>query len=350
MKPVALGVIGCGVIGRHHLRAASRTETVRVVAVADLLEDRVREAAAQYDIPRHHRSGAALLDDPAVEAVILALPACGRFELAMEAFRNGLHVLDEKPVAMDARQVGEMIAARGNLVAVCGSSRVRYSETARRVRELIASGALGELRVLTCRAIVAPSEPPKTPPPTWRLIRAENGGGILMNWGCYDLDYLLGLTGWTLEPQTVLARTWTVPPTYRSYVAPGSDAETHIAALILCANGAAITYERSEFTAAQPESLWRITGDRGSLHLHLTAGKEFTVRFSQATADRGTVTQDLFPPAEEPKDGMQMQLEDFARAIREGGRPQTGLQEALVVQRISDAVYASAASGTAVRV
>jgi predicted dehydrogenase len=63
MKPVALGVIGCGVIGGHHLRAASRTVTVRVVAVADLLEDRVREAAAKYDIPRSHRSGAALLDD-----------------------------------------------------------------------------------------------------------------------------------------------------------------------------------------------------------------------------------------------------------------------------------------------
>jgi predicted dehydrogenase len=47
---------------------------------------------------------------------------------------------------------------------------------------------------------------------------------------------------------------------------------------------------------------------------------------------------------------MQMQLEDFARAIREGGRPQTGLEEALVVQKISDAIYASAASGTAVRV
>jgi predicted dehydrogenase len=37
---------------------------------------------------------------------------------------------------------------------------------------------------------------------------------------------------------------------------------------------------------------------------------------------------------------MQMQLEDFARAIREGGRPQTGLEEALVVQKISDAIYA----------
>ena len=274
MKPVALGVIGCGVIGRHHLRAASRTETVRVVAVADLLEDRVREAAAQYGIPRSHRSGESLLDDPAVEAVILALPACGRFQLAMKAFRNGLHVLDEKPVAMDARQVSEMIAARGNLVAVCGCSRVRYSESARRVRELIARGALGALRVLTCRAIVAPSEPPKTPPPTWRLIRAENGGGILMNWGCYDLDYLLGLT----------------------------------------------------------------------------AGKEFTVRFSQATTDRGTVTQDPFAPMDEATDGMQLQLEDFVRAIREGGRPQTGLEEALVVQRISDAIYASAASGTSVKV
>jgi len=348
MEPVRIGLIGCGVIGRAHIRAASECELVRVVAVADLIDEKLQEVADQYGITKRYHEGLDLLDDPEVEAVILALPAVGRFVLAMKAFRNGIHAIIEKPIAMNADQVQQFIAARGDLVAVCGQSRPRFGEMARRVSEYIATGALGELRMINCRAIVAPTAPPKTPPPTWRLRKAENGGGILLNWGCYELDYLLGLTGWQIKPETVLARTWTVPPIYESFIAPDSDAETHVTALILCEGGTAINYERSEFTAARPEAMWQITGSRESLHLHLTDRKGFTVMVDRATPDLGTVSQPLFPPIEEPRDGRAGQLEDFALAIREGRRPMTGLEEALLVQRISDAIYASAASGQAV--
>ena len=345
MEPVRLGLIGCGVIGRHHIREASESPLVRVVAIADLIEERVSEVADQYGIEKRYGEGLDLLDDPEVEAVILALPACGRFVLAMKALHNGIHLLNEKPVGMDAGQVKEMIAARGDLVAVCGQSRPRFAETAQRISAFIATGALGELRVLNCRAIVAPSGPPTKPPPTWRLIRAENGGGILLNWGCYDLDYMLGLVGWSLQPKLVLGKTWTVPDTYEPYIAPGSDAETHVTAMILCQGGTVIHYERSEYTAARGELMWQITGSQASLHVHLTNTKDFVVTVDRATPDRGTVSETLFEPIEETQSGMRSQLDDFALAIREGRRPQTGLEEALMVQKISDAIYASSASG-----
>ena len=348
MEPIRLGLIGCGVIGRHHIVEASESPSVRVVAIADRIEERVQEVGDQYGIAKRYGEGLDLLDDPEVEAAILALPACGRFVLAMKAFGKGIHLIIEKPIGMDASQVEEMIAARGDLVAVCGQSRPRFAEMAQQISAFIATGALGELRVVNCRAIVAPSGPPTKPPPTWRLIRAENGGGILMNWGCYDLDYLLGLTGWTLKPQLVLGKTWTVSPTYTSYIAPGSDAETHVTAMILCEGGTAIHYERAEYAAARPESMWQITGSQASLHVHLTNTKDFTVTCDRATPDGGTVSETLFSPIQDTMSGMRKQLEDFSRAIREGRRPHTGLEEALLVQRISDAIYASSASGQAV--
>ena len=52
--------------------------------------------------------------------------------------------------------------------------------------------------------------PPKNPPPAWRLRRDQNGGGILVNWGCYDLDYLFGLLDFRLTPRVALARTWPI--------------------------------------------------------------------------------------------------------------------------------------------
>ena len=350
MEPIRLGLIGCGVIGKRHAQTAHKSERVRLVAVADLIPERVAEVADRFSVGSRYQEGLDLLDDPQVEAAILAFPAGGRFPLAMKAFGNGIHVLTEKPVAMDAGQVERMIAARGDLVSVCGHTRMRFSETARQVGAFIASGALGELRVLHCRGIVAPSGPPATPRPTWRLIRAENGGGIMMNWGCYDLDYLLGLTSWTLRPKLVLGKTWTVPPTYASFIAPGSDAETHVTAMIVCAGGEVIHYERSEYTAAREESSWQITGSQASLHLHMVDTKGFTVTVDRATPDRGTVSEPLFAPVEDEHTGMRQQLDDFAAAIREGRRPETGLEEALLVQQITDAIYASAAAGQAVEI
>ena len=130
MKPVALGVIGCGVIGRHHLAAASQSPMIRVAAVADLIEEKGREMVEQYGIPKRYVDGIDLLEDPEIEAVVLAFPAVGRFPLAMKAFGKGIHVLTEKPVAMNAGEVRQMIAARGDLVAGCCSSRYRFLPSA----------------------------------------------------------------------------------------------------------------------------------------------------------------------------------------------------------------------------
>jgi predicted dehydrogenase len=322
---------------------------VEVVAVADRIEERVEEIGNQYGVAKRYREGLDLLDDAEVEAAILALPACGRYDLAMKGLSQGIHLIIEKPIGMHASQVEDMIVARGDLVAVCGQSRPRFTEMARQVSAYIATGALGELRVINCRAIVSPKGPPSSPPPTWRLIRAENGGGILMNWGCYDLDYLFGLTGWTLMPQLVLGKTWTVPATYEPYIAPGSDAETHVVGMVVCEGGTVLHYERAEYAAARSEFMWQITGSAASLHVHLTDTSEFTVTVDRATFDGGTISEDLFEPVQDAESGMRQQLDDFCHAIRAGSRPHAGLEEALLVQQVTDAIYASSARGEAVR-
>ena len=119
----------------------------------------------------------------------------------------------------------------------CCSSRHQFLPSAESATKFIAGGVLGPLRTLHCRCFRAAGERPKTSPPAWRLSNSMNGGGVLANWGCYDLDYLLGLTGWSLRPRLVLAQTWKVPPQFEAHVAPGSDAETHFAAFVLCEGG-----------------------------------------------------------------------------------------------------------------
>lgn len=349
MNPVRIGIIGCGVIGRKHVSVAAESALLEPVAVADVREAAAREVAAQWGVPRAYAGAAALLADPEVEAVVLALPTAGRAEQALRAFEAGKHVLIEKPIALNAGEVRRLIDARGGLIAACCSSRMRGLPSSAVAAEFIAGGALGRLRVVRCRALKAAPEPPGSPPPPWRLNRDLNGGGILMNWGCYDLDYLLGITGWTLRPRVALAQTWQVPPEFQAYVAPGSDAETHVAALITCDDGIVLSFERGEFVAGATDEAWQVLGDRGSLRLQMTPGAAKTIVHDQATP-RGVVSHTIWQGDEAPGSEHVGVLEDFASALRGGHAPRTTLEQALLVQQISDAIYASAARGGGVEV
>ena len=350
MSPLRLGIIGCGVMGMRHLQSAMEVEGVQPFAAADLSDERLKEAKDEFKVQRTYSIGAELVADPDVDAVVLAFPTTGRAQLAIKAFQAGKHVLTEKPVAMNADEVRRMIAARGDRVGAVLSCRQRFARHAQAAAEFLSTGALGALRLVRMRSVGAAEPQPDEPRPAWRLRKAENGGGILMNWGCYDLDYLLGLTDWTLEPKTVLAQAWPVPPQLASHVAPDSDAETHYAALIQCTGGVAITLERGEFMPVQSDHAWQIIGTRGSLTMQMTAGENKQVVFDETTTAEGVTPKVIWEGDEGWGEARNAPLADFAEAIREGRQPSTNLERALVIQQISDAIYKSAETETAVTI
>lgn len=349
MTPIRLGVIGCGVIGLEHLRAAQLSPFAHPVAVADLNPDAARAAAEAFGADHVHPNAAALLADPVVEAVVLALPTRGRADLAREALRRGKHVLLEKPAALNAAELEGLLAVRGPLTVASCSSRFRALPSAVAAAEVVASGELGELRLVRSRVFKSPGEAPSTQPPAWRFDAGLNGGGIAANWASYDLDFLLGVSGWTLEPRAVLAQAWGVPPGLEGHVAPGSDAETHFTALVRCAGGAVLSLERGELVAGPPEAAWQIVGTRGGLRLDMLPGPSKTVWLDRVTP-RGLESEVVWQGDESFATVHAGPVEDFAAAIRERRPPRTGLEEALVIQRLLDSIYASAARGTSVEI
>ena len=350
MKPVKVGIIGCGVIGSRHLRIASESAHIELVAAADLIEANRIRAAERFNPPKVYSNDDDLLNDDEIEAVVLAFPTQYRTAVALRAFERGKHVLIEKPIAMNATEVEQLIAARDDLVSGCCSSRNRFSASARLATQLITTGGLGELRTVHCRAIRGAGQEPDTPRPDWRLTKALNGGGILVNWGCYDLDYLLGLTGWQLKPQTVFAQTWTVPQVFKSHIAPGSDAETHYTAIIRCEGGIVLSVERGEFMTMHSHADWEIIGTEGSLKLSMGDDKPESVIHNRTTTEGGVESTTLADIGEAPESEHSTPLSDFAAAIRENRQPSTCLEKALVVQKITDAIYASAETGNAVEI
>ena len=172
----------------------------------------------------------------------------------------------------------------------------------------------------------------------------------LVNWGCYDLDYLLGITGWSLRPTAVLAQTWRVPPQFESHIWPGSDAEAHYAALVRCEGGAVLTLERGEYMAAETENAWQVVGTQGSLTLQMTRANPWRILHTDTSTEEGATTTTLWEGGEAAAKPLSHPAVDLAEAIRLGRRPATDLERSLVVQGITDAIYASAESGEAVAV
>jgi predicted dehydrogenase len=345
MRKIKLGVVGCGVIGTRHIQAAAASPVIDLVAIADPIQERARARAAEYHVPNVHHDGIELIRDPNVEAVVLAIPTGGRARLACDAFRRGKHVLIEKPPAMNAGEIVQMMGLQGGRVGACCSSRFTFLEGFRAAHAEVASGRLGQIREVYCRSLIGADRAPSEPPPAWRVSRAQNGGGILVNWGTYDLDYLLGLTDWALRPRRVFASTWPVADHLAARTAPGSDAESHFVALIRCHGGEVIHLERAEFSAVQTETSWQVVGSRGSLRLQMTFTGPKKVMIDETDPDAGVSSRVLWEGEERETDYHHGPVHDFADAILENRPPRTDLSKALVLQRIFDAIYESSESG-----
>jgi predicted dehydrogenase len=347
-----LGIIGCGVIGRYHAAAAERAAGADLAAVADLDPEKARQVGEAHGVARRYASGSALIRDPDVDAVVLALPTGLRVRDANRALRAGKHLLIEKPPAMNASQIRNYMRLQGNAVIGFCSSRYTFTEGAELARKCVERGDIGSPRVVRCRGIFAagPGDPDGCPP-AWRVRHSLNGGGFLVNWGIYDLDYLMHVTGWLLQPETVLAQTWPIPPDLaQGRVHPDSDAECHVVLTIRCKCGAVLVLERGEAVAMKGETAWQITGDRGSLRLQMTRQLESpTIVLDTADPDRGVTSTTIFQgPGEDPVNTMPVL--DFVDAVRQGRRPRTDLQKALILQNILDATYKSAKTGKAVQI
>ncbi len=349
MEPVKLGIIGCGVIGSgDHLPRATKSPLVDLVAVSDLIEERVKTAAEKYNIPAVYSSGSELLDDDNVEAVVLAMPARERTPLAYEALEKGKHVLLEKPVARNVGEVEKIMALRGDRVVGVCSHRFAFNPHAEAAAKCVASGVLGKIRVVRFRAVLGVSGKPRTGLPPWRQNMDMNGGGILVNWSCYDLDYLMSITGWQLRPRLVTAKWWPVDPKLSAYVAPGSDADAHYMAFIVCDDGIVLNMERAEMSSTVTDQAWEIIGSEATLRLPMCPqkGKPNAVILDRADPAEGIISETIWEEGQGELSGNVM--EDFVLAIREGREPKTNLERGLLMQKITDAIYASSAKGEAI--
>ena len=177
------GVLGTGGIAYSFVEGLRAVPSARITAVGSRTRDRAEEFGSAWGIPHRYGSYAELAADPDVDVVYVATPHPWHHPNTLLMLNAGKHVLVEKPMAMNALQVSEMVtAARANDRFLMEAMWTRYLPAYRLARDLVAEGAIGELSSVSAEfGINIPYDPDH------RLFNADLGGGALLDLGVYPL-------------------------------------------------------------------------------------------------------------------------------------------------------------------
>jgi predicted dehydrogenase len=190
------GVVGPGRIAEQVVKDFAHVDGARAIAVASRSLDRAQNFAGRHGIDRAHGSYADILADPDVDVLYVATPHPQHHAVAVAAIRAGKALLVEKAftaTVAGAREVVEL--SRQNGVFVMEAMWTRFQPAVVRLRELIAAGAIGEVR-----SVQADLGVQRDFDPADRLFAKELGGGALLDLGVYVVSFAQMLLG---DPDTV---------------------------------------------------------------------------------------------------------------------------------------------------
>jgi UDP-N-acetylglucosamine 3-dehydrogenase len=265
-----IGVIGTGMWGNVEIDKFSKASRAQVKWACDPIQERREAAAKKYKVKKTTPDYHDLLADPELDAVVIATPPYLHVPIALEALDAGKHVLIEKPMAVNAGQIDQMIAAvrqHPNQVVLEGSCRhARLQPKFPYVKNLIESGTLGEIYHIHFTGLGQGTFVEYNPQGTWALDKKYAGGGAYFDWGVYDLSFHLGVLG--DRPQLTGLQGFAVNGLRDlSALVETADVEQHGVALLKFDTGMTFYYERGAGVHNQVNFETRIYGTRGGLRL-----------------------------------------------------------------------------------
>jgi predicted dehydrogenase len=185
-----LGVVGCGYWGPKLARNFHELPDTELEWVCDYAQDRLDHLQSLYPTVRATRDYRELLDSD-VDAVTIATPVSTHYRLALEALRAGKHVLVEKPMVASVQEAEEVVAEarRQNRILMVGHT-FEYNPAVEAVREIVASGELGEIYYVSGTRV--------------NLGLFQPDINVIWDLAPHDISILLFILG--LDPEAVSAR------------------------------------------------------------------------------------------------------------------------------------------------
>jgi predicted dehydrogenase len=335
-------IVGFGFIAQcGHLPAYSRSEDLEIVAVADVSEERRRAAARAIPGVRLYTDHDTLIarERGAIEFVDVTTPPYAHATVAWSALEAGLHVLCEKPLTTsvpDARSLVKL-AERSRRV-LYPSHNYKHSPVVRRVRELLADGAIGAPHLVTLatfRNTHARGVPEWRE--SWRRERQFAGGGITMDHGSHT--FYLAFEWLRAYPTSITAKMT------RS---GRSDTEDTVSATVTFPTGTAQAH--LTWTAGVRKVIYTIHGPHGAIRV-----EDDAIEITSADGETLRTRAPRWTRADEAVASHWMDashsawfctlLDDFSSAIARNDWVSRETQDALRCVELIGAAYASARSG-----
>lgn len=341
-------VIGTGGIGMDHLQSLSACPRAATVAIAESDPHRAREAANRFHVPRTYADFNELLEQPDIDAVTVALPNHLHAPVAIAALKARKHVLLEKPMATSAKDAAKIIETADKMKrTVMVGQNFRFNRHTQNAKACIERGALGEIYHARCFWLRRSNIPRIG---SWFTQKQFAGGGCTVDLGVHMLDACLHLLG-EFEATSVTAQTHAKfgPRSLgemdwgKSEIDPRRpfDVEDHSAAFLRLKSGKTVMLEASW---AGHHSLG--AREHGIDLLGTDAGLSLFPACLWRNGPLGYETIELaqlkFPHSED-------RVHHFVSCVLDGKKPLVAPEESLQVQKILDAIYASAATGKEVK-
>lgn len=351
-RPAALraGIVGCGAISRNHLEAFTALENVEVAVVCDVDLARAEATAAAWGIGRAVDSVEQLLA-AGVDIVSVCTPHPSHEDVVLQAAAAGVHVLCEKPIAID-------LAAAERMVRACDEAGVklgvlfqrRFWPAAQRLRAAIDDGTLGTPVLGQC-SVMLHRDPSYYSRDAWRGTWATDGGGVLMTQAIHYIDLLQWYMGDIAEVYGRIS-------TYKH--AADIEVEDSASAVLTFTSGAMATLQASTAAAPSLGVQVRITGATGATAQLSEFPEGSDGRVDLWAADGTISTEPVHPAGVEPNVDLSAingqliphhtaQIRDFVAALAAGTEPAVTGRDATAALRILLAVYESARTGAPVR-
>jgi predicted dehydrogenase len=327
IAPVRWGILGTAKIALEKVVPGMRgSPLAQVVAIASRDIAKARAAASDLGIPRAYGSYQELVDDPDIEAIYNPLPNHLHVPWSIRAAEQGKHVLCEKPIALTARQARELLEVRDRTGVQIGEAfMVRTHPQWLKVKEIIASGRIGELRLIAGHFSYFRRDPADI------RSRVEWGGGALLDVGCYPIT----LSRWLFdaEPTEVIGLIERDPDMKVDRLTSG---------LLRFEGGQATFSCATQLVAYQTMQIFGTTGRIGArIPFSAPPFDEYRLFVDDGSDWAGKGIETIaFPPV----NPYTLQANRFSEAIRGIGSVPVSLEEAIGNMAVIDALFRSGES------
>ncbi len=339
-KTLRAGVIGLG-MGRSHVRSYQQHPQCEVVAICDVDEKRLAGAAAEFNVPETFTDAKRMIHSGKLDIVSVATPNTLHAPLTLDALKAGLHVLCEKPMAMNAREAQRMVdTARQTRRKLAINYSHRLTPNVQAMGRYIQAGDLGQpyfARTVWHRRRGIPGRQSF-------VTKRFAGGGCLIDLGVHIIDIALFCLGFP----RVLKVTGQTCMHFDKLDVPHlkMEVDDFATAYVRCENDITLAVEVSWASHHDhPEQMiTSIYGTQGGIHRHIEHYRDPQITVCRREHGNLVTTKlDSFADVPNP-------AQDLVNAVLENRKPAASGDHGLLLMKILDAIYKSSETGKEVTV